>query len=229
MSFWDWFRFYALGNLFFWWVAFIAIVVLSYPLVRRLRLWQAKRRFIESQGAKLTNPQNADARFQLAHLYAVGGAWRRAEQYAGEAVRIALEHPLYEGQVPYHFLRLHGDMLRKRGRHDEAVRAYARAVEAKSDLGHADAFLGLGVSLLKTGQTEKGLEALRRAAHENGSRLETYFRMAQAADRLGRGADLDEARREFKSVAAALPRFARAGRLRWRLAFLLFPLTKRVL
>ena len=80
MSFWDWIRHFAVYNLYFWWIAVVLVVSLSYPLVRRVRLWQAKRRFIESQGAKLQNPQNADARFQLANLYAEGGAWKRAVQ-----------------------------------------------------------------------------------------------------------------------------------------------------
>jgi tetratricopeptide (TPR) repeat protein len=228
MSFWDWIRYVAVYNLFFWWIALIGLAAASYPLVRRVRLWQARRRFIESQGAKLQNPQNADARFQLASLYAEGGAWRKAADYAGEAVRVAAENPLFEGRVPYHFLRLHGDALRKRGRLDEAAAAYERALTAKSDLGHADALFGLGLVRLKAGETEKAFELLRRAVRENGSRLEGYFRLAQAAERLGRGADVEEAARDFRETAASLPRFARQGRLRWRLAFLFWPLTRRL-
>jgi tetratricopeptide (TPR) repeat protein len=228
MSFWDWIRHVAVYNLFFWWIAILVVVSVSYPLVRRVRLWQARRRFIESQGAKLQNPQNADARFQLANLYAEGGSWARAVHYAGEAVRIAAENPLFEGEVPYHFLRLHGDALRKRGRLDEARAAYERALESKSDTGHGDALFGLGVVRLKKGEPEPAFDLLKRAVHENGSRLEGYFRLAQAAERLGRGSEVEAAFREFSATASSLPRFARKGRLRWRLAFWFWPVTRRL-
>src|SRR5688572_6468593 len=109
MSAWDWFRYVLLYNWFFWWIAIVAIVLVATPFVHRFRSWQARRRFIDSQGARLGNPQNADARFQLAALYADGRSWRRALEYAADAVKVAEENPLFEGKVPYHFLRLLGD------------------------------------------------------------------------------------------------------------------------
>jgi tetratricopeptide (TPR) repeat protein len=228
MSAWDWVRYVLLYNWFAWWVAIVALVMISRPFVHRFRLWQAKRRFIESQGSRLGNPQNADARFQLANIYADGRSWRLAHEYAADAVKVAEENPLYEGKIPYHFLRLLGDVLYRRGRLEEAVGAYGRALEAKADLGHGDAYFGLGRALLRKGDLEKAAENLRRAIRENGSNLEAYFRLAQASALLGREGDVDGARREFRAVAASLPRFARQKRLRWRLAFLLFPLVRHV-
>lgn len=228
MSAWDWVRYVLLYNWFAWWVAIVLLVLLATPFVHRFRLWQAKRRFIESQGSKLGNPQNADARFQLANIYADGRSWRLAHEYAADAVKVAEENPLFEGKVPYHFLRLLGDVLYRRGRIDEAVAAYRRSLEAKADLGHGDALFGLGRALLRKGDPEKAVEFLRHAIHENGSNLEAYFRLAQASALLGREGDVESARREFRAVAASLPRFARQRRLRWRLAFLLFPMTRHV-
>jgi len=228
MSLWDWFRYVLLYNWLFWWLAVIVLVLAATPFVHRVRLWQARRRFIDSQGAKLLNPQNADARFQLANLYAEGRSWRRALEHAADAVRVAEANPLYEGKIPYHFLRLLGDALYHRGRHDEAAAAYGRALEAKADLGHGDALFGLGRAWLRKGEVEKAVDAFRRALRENGSNLEAYFRLAQASALLGKEEDVDAARREFRSVAASLPRFARQRRLRWRLAFLLFPITRHV-
>ncbi len=216
------------GNLFFWWIVLIAVVAAGVPVVRRFRLWQAKRRFIESQGAKLQNPQNADARFQLATLFAEGGSWRRAAEYAAEAVRVASENPLYEGQVPYHFLRLLGEALYRRGRLEESIDAFRRALRAKSELGHAEAVFGLGRALLRKGEAGEALERLKDAVRENGSILEAYFRWAQAGAVLGKPEEVAEARRQFREVARALPRFAKQGRFRWRLAFFLFPLSRHL-
>ena len=229
MTFWDFFRIYLLPNLFFWWFAFIVAAVASYPLIRRLRLWQHKQRFIESQGRQLENPQNADARFQLANIYADGGSWRKALLYAQEAVRIAGESPLYDSRPPHHFLRLLGEALYRRGRHDEAVAAFRRALEEQTRTGPGDALFGLGRALLRKGDLEPAASTLREAVHENGSNLEAYFRLAQALAGLGRDAEVAAAHGDFRAAAASLPRFARKRRLRWRLAFLLFPLTRRIL
>lgn len=223
MSFWDWFRYVLLYNWLFWWVAIIVLAVLARPFLNRFQLWRAKSRFIESQGAKLHNPQNADARFQLANIYAEGRSWRRALEYAAEAVKVAQENPLFEGKIPYHFLRLLGEASYRRGRLGEAVDAYRRALDAPSDLGHADARFGLGRALLKKGEVEAAADVLRQALKENGSNLEAYFRLAQAKPE-----EVDDIRREFRAVAASLPRFARQGRLRWRLAFLLFPIMRHL-
>lgn len=227
MEWWPWL--YLATNWYTW--PFIAAIVyfLAWPVIRAVRLWQAKRRFIRSEGAKLQNPQNADARFQLAHLYAEGGSWSRALAYAQDAVRVAEENPLYEGQVPYHFLRLLGDAFLSRGRPDEAIAAYRRSLESKSDFGHGEARFGIGKAHLKKGEPAKAFDALRQALEDNQSNLEGYFRLAQAAAELGRVEDAEKVRREFWRVAATLPRFAGRHRLRWRLAFLLFPLTRNLL
>lgn len=228
MSFWDWFSAYGLGNILFWWVAFVAISVLSYPLVRGFRLRQSRGRFMESQSARLANPQNADVRFQLAHLHAEGGSWRRAEEHARDAVRVARENPLFEGQVPYHYLLLFGQALYHRARYGEAVEAFERALEAKAERGHGDARFGLGKALFRKGEAAKAVDAYRQALDENQSVLEVYFRLAQAAAVLGKEEEVEGVRAEFRRVAATLPRFAGRQRFRWRMAFYFFPLTRHL-
>ena len=229
MERWTWILYFFLGNWYTWPFLFVVFYGIASPFVRRFRTWQAKNRFIRSQGAKLLNPQNADARFQLANIYAEGRSWRRSLEYAAEAVKVAEENPLYEGQVPYHFLRLLGDAQRRRGLDAEATATYERALKAKSDLGHGEARFGLGVSLQRTGQAERAFEMLNRAIEDNGSNLEAYFRLAQVATELGRDRELDVVKREFWKVVALLPRFAGKQRLRWRVAMLLFPLTRGIL
>lgn len=226
MDGWWWIWVYLLTNWYTWPFIIAFVVFVGGPFVRAVRMWQAKRRFIHSQGAKLMNPQNADARFQLANIYAEGGSWRRAGEYAEEAVRVAEENPLYEKQVPYHFLRLMGDARLRRGKFAEAIDAYQRALAAKSDLGHGEAQFGLGKALYRNGDTAKAFDALRQAVEDNASNLEGYFRLAQAATDLGRSEDAAKVRREFWRVAATLPQFAGRHRFRWRMAFLFFPLTR---
>lgn len=228
MSFWDWFRFYAAGNFYFWWIAFIAVSAVGYPFLRAFRLWQSKRRFLQSQSARLENPQNAEVRFQLANLYAEGRSWRKAEEQARESVRVAKENPLYEGAVPYHFLLLFGRALYERKNYDEAADAFRQALEAKAERGVADARFGLGKTLYRRGDAAKAVDALRTSIEENQSNLEAYFRLAQAAAALGRPRDVDWARAEFRRVARSLPRFAGRRRFRWRLAFFLFPLMRHL-
>lgn len=217
-----------LYNWFFWWIAIVVLFVVAQPFAARFRLWKARRRFIEAEGAKLLNPQNADARFQLAQIYAQGSSWRRALRHIEDAVRVAGENPLYEGKIPYPFLVLQGDCLLRRGRPAEAVDVFRRALEAKSDTGHGDARFGLGRSLLKMGEAGKAIDVLRESIRDHGSNLEAYFRLAQAGALLGRAEEVEAARRGFREVASLLPRFARRKRLRWRLAFLFFPITRHL-
>ncbi len=229
MEWWSWVLYFVLGNWYTW--PFIAAIVyaVASPFIRALRLWQAKRRFIRSQGAKLQNPQNADARFQLANIYAEGGSWGKALEFAQAAVKVADENPLYERKPPYHMLRLLGDALYRKKRYDEAAEAYGRALGVKSDFGHGDARFGMGRALYRKGELEKAFEMLNLATEDNQSNLEGYFRLAQAATDLGRLKEAEQVKREFWRVAALLPAFAGKHRMRWRLAFILFPITRGIL
>ncbi|HZE98903.1 MAG TPA: tetratricopeptide repeat protein [Planctomycetota bacterium] len=228
MDWWPW-LFYLLGNWYFWPIYGAILYGIASPFIRRFRTWQAKTRFIRSQGAKLQNPQNADARFQLANIYAEGGSWRKALEYATDAVRVARENPLFEGQAPYHLLRLLGDVQYRRGNDAEAIDAYEQALKAKSDLGHGDARFGLGRSLLRKGDAAKAFDVINQSLEDNGSNLEGYFRLAQAAVALGRDKECDQVKREFWRVSKLLPAFAGKSRLRWRIAFILFPITRGLL
>jgi len=77
MEKWTW-LWYLFGNWYLWPAYGAILYAIASPFIRTFRTWQAKNRFIRSQGAKLENPQNADARFQLANIYAEGRSWKRA-------------------------------------------------------------------------------------------------------------------------------------------------------
>jgi tetratricopeptide (TPR) repeat protein len=228
MERWTWLL-YLLTNWYTWPVLGGILYAIASPFVRRFRLWQAKTRFIRTQGAKLENPQNADARFQLANIYAEGGGYRQALEYAQSAVKVAEENPLYEGKVPYHMMRLLGDMYYRRRRYPEAIAAYQQSFQAKSDLGYGEARFGMGLALYRSGELEKAFDVLNRSIEDNASNLEGYFRLAQAAVELGRLKEADQVKREFWRVAAQLPAFAGKHRMRWRLAFVFFPFTRGLL
>jgi len=225
MGWWTWLL-YLLSNWYFWPFIGGVLYAVAWPFIKTVRLWQIKRRFIRSQGAKLQNPQNADARFQLANIYAEGGSWTKARQYAQLAVKVAEENPLYEGQVPYHFLRLLGETSLRKGDVDAAVQAFERALTAKSDLGHGEALFGLGKALHRKGELTKAFDTLNKAIEDNSSNLEGYFRLAQVAMDLRRPSHADLVKKEFWRVAAMLPAFAGRHRLRWRLAFAFFPISR---
>jgi len=225
MGWWTWLL-YLLSNWYFWPFIGGVLYAVAWPFIKTVRLWQIKRRFIRSQGAKLQNPQNADARFQLANIYAEGGSWTKARHYAQLAVKVAEENPLYEGQMPYHFLRLLGETSLRKGDVDAAVQAFERALTAKSDLGHGEALFGLGKALHRKGELTRAFDTLNKAIEDNSSNLEGYFRLAQVAMELERPSHADLVKKEFWRVAAMLPAFAGRHRLRWRLAFALFPITR---
>jgi len=228
MEKWTWLL-YLLTNWYTWPVLGGVLSAIASPFIRMFRLWQAKSRFIRSQGAKLENPQNADARFQLANIYAAGGGYRQALQYAQAAVKVAEENPLYEGQVPYHMMRLLGEMYYRRGCYQESIESYRRALSVKSDLGYGDARFGMGRSLYRKGELEKAFDVLNRSIEDNASNLEGYFRLAVVSTDLGRLKEADQVKQEFWKVAAQLPAFAGKHRMRWRLAFIFFPLTRGLL
>lgn len=194
----------------------------------RLRVVLRGNRYVREHEAQLANPQDAEARYQLAALYAEGRRLGRAEFYITEAVRLAAGSPLYDG-VPYRFLRLYGDILRRRGRHDEAIRAYTTALDRASEMGYEEAHVGLGRSLLKLGRPQEALDGFRRAQEANGSRLETYFRVAQACAALGDDDGVREAEDEFKRTLEELPRDSRQSPTKWRLAFAAFPMARRLI
>ncbi len=219
-----WFLF---GTFYGWWVLFAMAFVVSLPFLNAYRAWRAKQRFMAAQGQKFANPQNADARFQIAEIYLQAGRWKSAHPYAHHAVEIASQNPVYDG-VPFAYLRALGRSLYGMRRYAEAADVFQRALKAKSELGYFDALLGVSKCAYRGGQLETALEYAKHAVAEQESHLEPYFRWAQAAAALGKAGEADAARERFWRTALALPRYARQRRLWWRLAFMTFPLSRLI-
>ena len=216
------------GSILGWWILIVFATVVSVPLVRRVRTLRDKQRLLRREGAKLENPQNADARFQLAFIYLRGRRYRRALAYVEEAIRIADENPVFD-EVPHSYHRLQGDILFRWRKYSEAMQAYEKALLRKTELGYGDTHLALGRCALRGKEYAKALKWFEKSVRERSSYLETYFRIAQAAAAIGEGLRVRQAREEFRRVAANLPKFARQNPWKWRLAFLAFPLSRRIL
>jgi len=97
-----------------------------------------------------------------------------------------------------------------------------------SDTGYAEALLGVARSEYRAGRLAEAVAFGRHAVTENESLLEAYFRWAQAAAAGKEEAERTKAAEDFRRVAAALPPFARQRRLWWRMAFLFFPIARRI-
>lgn len=214
------------------WLLLLFVLFLLTPLgvlIRdALRTAIRGNRFRREREADLANSQNADARYQLALLYYEGGRPGKAEGYIAEAIRLTGSNPAYDG-IPYRYLRLQGDILSARGRTEEAVATYRLALERPSELGHEDIHFGLGRTHRRLGLNEEALGWFQKANRDNGSRLETYFRIAQLCGQLGRAGEERAAIDEFGVAVGQLPRDTRERRLWWRFCFALYPLTRHLL
>ena len=216
------------GTFIGWWILIVLFLALSAPVMLRVRLWQRRRAFLRNEASKLANPQNADARYQLAVIYYDGRRNAKARALIEEAIGIAAESPLYD-EVPHRFHVLLGNLHYRKGRHADALSSYQKSLSVKSDLGYGDVYLCLGRCTLRRGDAEAALEWLKKSRQERTSYLETYFRIAQAAAVLGREEEVKKAKADFRETAKTLPRFARQKKLWWKLAFGMFPITRRLL
>lgn len=220
---WD----FLFGSIFGWWILFLVGMTLIAGLRSGYRKWLRHRRAMAANLARLSDPGNAESRFSLAQVYAEGRRWKSALALVGEAIAIARNDSRYN-HVPHRFLRLRADAHYGRGEWVAARDAYHEALKVPCDTGYADALLGVARSELRAGRWKEAVEFSRHAIREHESRLEAYFRWAQAASAGGDGAGAARARAEFRRVAAMLPPFARQRRLWWRFAFLAFPIARRI-
>lgn len=220
---WD----FLFGSIFGWWILFLVAAASIGALRAVFRAWNRHRRAMAANLARLSDAQNAESRYALAVVYAEGRRWKKSLALIEEAIAIASSDSRYN-HVPHRFLRLKADSLYGRGEWTAAVAAYRKALDVPSDTGYADALLGVARSEYRSGRWKEAVAFSRHAVREQESRLEAYFRWAQSASAGGDGAEADKASAEFRRVAAMLPPFARQKRLWWRLAFLLFPIARRI-
>jgi len=220
---WD----FLFGSFIGWWILFLMAAFTIGAIRAGFRMWGRHRRFVAANLARLSDPRNAESRFTLAQLYSEGRRWSSALALVDEAVAIASDDSRYNN-VPHRFLRLKADCLYRRRDWAGAAAAYRKSLEVPSDTGYAEALLGVARSEYRAGRLAEAVAFGRHAVTENESLLEGYFRWAQAAAAGREEAERAKATHDFLRVAATLPPFARQRRLWWRMAFLLFPIARRI-
>lgn len=220
---WD----FLFGSIFGWWILFLIAASLFAVIRAGLRRWDRHRRAMAASLARLSDPHSAEARYTLALIHSEGRRWKPALALLEEAIEIAGSDSRYN-HVPHRFLRLKADCLYGRREWAPAAAAYRKALDVPSDAGYEAALLGVARSELRAGRWRQAVEFSRHTIRENESRLEAYFRWAQAASAGNNAKEAAHAAAEFRRVAALLPPFARQRRLWWRFAFFAFPIARRI-
>jgi tetratricopeptide (TPR) repeat protein len=98
-----------------------------------------------------------------------------------------------------------GEILRQRGRLDEAIAHFRRAVEIRPD--YAEAHNGLGVALLRKGQVDEAITHLQRALEIQPNRAEDHNNLAGVLWQRGR---VQEAIMHYQRSLAIRPDYALA-------------------
>ena len=223
MLLWD----FLFGSIIGWWILFLIAAAAFGGLRVAWRAWFRRRRGMAANMARLSDSRNAEARYTLAVVHAESKRWKSSKALIEEAIAITSSDSRYN-HVPHRFLRLRADCLYRLREWKAAVDAYHQALAVPSETGYADALLGVARSQLRAGRWKEAVAFSRHAIVEHESRLEAYYRWAQAASAGGDDAETARAKSEFRRVAALLPPFARQKRMWWRFAFMTFPISRRI-
>jgi tetratricopeptide (TPR) repeat protein len=172
---------------------------------------ERERRLDEALGEYLASlrlrPQNLPARINLAHLYEQRGDPGGAEAELRAAAEMENRYPpgsrgfLQHADAWYHL----GRFLADRGRADEAVEAFERALEIRPDLDPALAALG-GI-LARSGRTEAAEARLREALRVRPDSAGALNDLGQIL--AGRG-EIAEAKTLWERALVANPNLAAA-------------------
>lgn len=205
-----WLIWFFLNFVFSYWGILLLILLVGPWVAEKIRFHQRRSDFLQHQKSNLINPNDADARFQLARLYADGKRWGPASRYFREAIEI------YErrGDVPFDKLYLGlASSLYKQGRFDDAISNSLRAVEVSERGTYGEAPLLLALAYRKKGDKVKASEWAEKASKENGTLSEAFYLAGTLAEK-------EQARRYFERAIEAYkdsPPFMRGKNRKWAL------------
>jgi tetratricopeptide (TPR) repeat protein len=196
--------------LFSYWGLFLILIVVGPYIAEKVRFAQRRNAFLQHQKSNLINPDDSDARFQLAQLYLDGGRWKRAEQYFRQAIEIYQRH----GETAFDKLYLGlAQCCYNEGKYEEAIGNALDAVKVSERGTYGEAPLLLALSYSKRGQKEKAREWALKAAKENGTLSQAFYLSGILSEK-------EEARKHFdRAVEAykASPPFMRSKNRTWAL------------
>lgn len=207
----------------FW--GLLIIAYFAFPWVRdRLWGWSHSRSFLAGQKSALINPVDADARFQLGHIYLKGRNYRKAAQYLEQCLAIFDEYP----NVPKdsHVYAALGHALRHLKRYDEALKIYEEGLVLDPKLDYGDVHLGIANCFRLKGDSIRAKEWFQKTLKTNESLAEAAYRLAVIADREGDRVEREKYLAECLEVVQTSPSYIKKKNRAWGWRARFFTLTK---
>lgn len=191
-SLWPWLFFVW----FFGWRALIVLGVVALLIwaAPRLSAVARRRRFLREQRTQKINPRAYNARYQLGVIYRDGRQYEKARVELEEAVSIYDESSDAHGVL--------GDVYLRLGRHEDAVRAYTRALELNPSHGYGLTHAALGRACQALGRHEEAREWYEKSVARNQSIAEPHYRLGRLFERV-HGDTAAAAEAYDRAVAAA--------------------------
>jgi tetratricopeptide (TPR) repeat protein len=209
----SWFTFpiyYLLTSFFFALPLFIMIplIYLGYQWIRGYQASHANEHAYQQHLHTLTsNPQDADAQYQLGLIYLKRRSLDAARRYFESALKIDPDDPDY-----HYFL---GRVYELKGEWARALEQYEETYRLNPEYGLGDIFREVGKGYLHTGNTEKAMEFLKFFLTKRGSDPEGRYWLAIALQKTG---DTDQMRLQLSMIveqARSNPRFFRKENREW--------------
>jgi len=186
----------------------IPLLYVLYQRVRSLASGREQEREFQHQMVTLTsNPQDADAHYQLGLLHMKRGNLGSARRYLEQASAIDPAQAEYQ----YHA----GRVLEAEGNWPGALERYEETYRLAPEFGLGDILREVGKGYLHTGQVEKAMEFLRYFLGLRGSDPEARYWLAVALKETG---DKDEMRVQLNTIleqARSNPKFFRRENREW--------------
>jgi tetratricopeptide (TPR) repeat protein len=205
-----WLIWFLLHFVFSYWGIILLIVVLGPWIAEKIRFVQRRNDFLQHQKSNLINPNDADARFQLARLYLDGKRWKPAERYYGEAVEI------YQRRNDVPFDKLYLGLAQsqfKQGKFQEAISNSLKALEVTERGTYGEAPLLLALAYRNEGDRASAKQWAEKAMKENGTLSQAFYLAGTLSEK-------EQAREYFKKSVEAYresPPFMRSTNRPWAL------------
>jgi len=134
------------------------------------------------QKAKETNPQDADAWFQIGYCYGKLGRYQESIEAYKQAIKINPDYADAHGNLGVDYGKL--------GRYQDAIELYKQAIRIKPD--YVEAHYNLGVAYGKLGHYQDAVESYKQAIRIKTDFAKAHSNLGAAYGELGRSQDAIE-------------------------------------
>jgi tetratricopeptide (TPR) repeat protein len=205
-----WFSSFLLTHL--WFFVLLAAFGLPYAAVRLAR-WQQYRRFYNARYTELANPLDAQARYQMGHLFLRQRRYRKALPYLEEAYRLQQSRPPLNPRLLDDLARAYFAL----GRQEEALSLLKESLSLDPQGNQGEAFLLLAALFRAKGDLARERDCLLEAHKHNTSLAEPIFHLAALDAQEGRREEAKRRLDGFLREASHLPAFVRKRNRLWAL------------